>query len=190
MTRKLFLVVLSSMLLFATGIGTAMAATVGISTLDGSAEIWVEPCTHFDVELYLELTSHDITTIQNIDSDNGIKGFTVDFNWDDSLVEYVGLTGGSRYTLVSEMDPSQGDEGIKGYNFGSPIAESHVLATLEFHCLGPGDTVVDPVGHFVDNINFGMAEGGFLENVVELDYLDGTVNQVPIPSTLLLLGTG
>lgn len=191
MKRKAFLAILSFMLLFATGIGTAMGATVGISAPDGSTEIWVEPSTHFDVELYLELTPGEITAIQAIDATNGITGYTVDIVW-DPLVELVNYLGGSRYTIVDKIDPVMGDYGFAGYNFSSPIAESHVLATLELHCLAPGDTDLLPLGHFGTGTDFALFQGGFLENVVELNYQGITIHQtaVPIPATLLLLGSG
>ena len=185
MKSKLFLVVLSVLLITALGVGTAISANiVGLRAVDptivnpdGVIEI-PEIDTTFDVELFLDLDS-DISA-------NGITGFTVDILW-DPLVAYESSNKGSLYTTMDVTDNAPEQIELNGYNFGDAIAEDHVLATLSLRCIGLGWTELLPVGHFEDAINIALADGTYLEN---LGYEGITINQVPIPGTVLLFGSG
>jgi hypothetical protein len=206
MRQKLFCISLCAVLFTFFGIGTAFSALVGIrDTATDATEIWVEPCTFFEVELFLELSGAESTSIAS----NGITGFTVDIIWDE-LVGLVSFTKGSGYESMTGGNPTPNlpnDEwtGAKlelaGYTptAGSNITQSHVMGTFNLHCLNPGDTTLVPEGHFSNpDTNWGLADNtSWLEDVLSpgsgvsgVTYEGITIHQTPLPPAILLFGSG
>ncbi|MFH1147390.1 MAG: hypothetical protein V1736_06745 [Pseudomonadota bacterium] len=177
--------------------GTTLAATVGLRDQNGASEIWVKPCTVFEVDLYLDLTSNEIGMLsQNLD---GLTGYSIGILW-DPLVELTGLAKGDRWSILdpkkSNGDPLVvppswcGDRiTLYGYNFGAPIAQSNTFATLTLHCLAPGDTALVPRESIPD---FSLALASFqdLTDITTVNFQPILIHQTPVPGALLLLGSG
>ena len=200
MKRRMIVSIFSVTFLLMFGIGTAFSATVGIREVGTEAtEIWVEPCTDFTVELYLELSSTEETAI----ADSGIGGWYVDIIWDD----LVGLTGYDSFYDLKVTDPSTGAspvfewvgatgsrlwiDGFLGID-DDPFKTSHVLALLDLHCLGFGDTDLIAVNTF-DTDNFFLLTDtydDYLEDLTTVIYQGITIHQTPIPASVLLLASG
>lgn len=188
--KRISFIVFLSVALFAGVMGTAFAATVSLIDTAGNSKISVKPSSTFQVDLYLKLSQDDVAQLAN----NGLVGYTVAVNW-DPLVQLTGYTKGPLYTAVDVTDadtskaplmPWVGNKiNLNGYNFGDPIAQSHVLETFNLHCLAPGDTRLVPQDQ-IPGISFALADGRYLN----VDYQAMSIHQTPIPGALLFMGSG
>lgn len=186
---KLLLAFLLSVIVAFATVVPAMAATIGLrptATYAGllQGDILTIPNVGdvFDVELFLESGGDDLS--------GGIVGYTVDVIWDNLIGFGDFNTDTSPYSPTDVTDSRPAKIELQGYNFGSAITSDHVLGIFNLSCLGEGWTDLIPVGHFEDPINVSFADGSYLT----VDYEGLTIRQgecvVPIPSTLLLLGSG
>jgi len=186
---KLLLVsTLAVIVAFATAV-PAISATIGLrptaayaSLLEGDIMTIPNVGNAFEVELFLESGGDDLS--------GGIVGYTVDIIW-DNLIGFGGFnTDTSPYTITDVTDLRPEMIQLAGFNFGSAITSDHVLGIFNLSCLGEGLTDLIPTGHFDSDINVAFADGSYLT----VDYEGLTIRQgecvVPIPSTLLLLGSG
>jgi len=186
---KLLLVsTLAVIVAFATAV-PAISATIGLrptaayaSLLEGDIMTIPNVGDAFEVELFLESGGDDLS--------GGIVGYTVDIIW-DNLIGFGGFnTDTSPYTITDVTDLRPEMIQLAGFNFGSAITSDHVLGIFNLSCLGEGLTDLIPTGHFDSDINVAFADGSYLT----VDYEGLTIRQgecvVPIPSTLLLLGSG
>ena len=202
--RNRLLVLLSSVaLVTCLAAAPAFSATVGIREADSKAtEIWVKPCTNFAVEVFIDLSADETAAI--VDTNHGgIVGATIDVLW-DPLVELLDWAKSDNYDGVDVKDAATGNPPVNpwvgdkiemdAYNiFGTPNEGSHVIETLFLHCLFPGDTELMTLPHFTEGanqVNIALASTLDLSCVTPVCFEGIVIHQTPIPSTLLLLGSG
>jgi len=146
-------------------------------------EITVDPCQEFTLELWIDgvPTGH-----------GGLPTWLVDIQI-DPLVEYVEHAPLTYPYSVTKIDPYSAQEpaiAFYGWDISwEPPDGSFQLASITFHCLAPGITHIIPMEHFgLAAGDFVMGDDYLLDN--ELTFQGVKVTQTPIPTTLLLLGSG
>jgi hypothetical protein len=202
---KNFLLMLVVFTLSIVIVNTASAATVGLRQAGTDLnEIWVLPGDSFTVELFIDFDPEELA-LPIFSGANGIVGATIDIEF-DSFVDYTPLTfvKGTGWTFGDVTDVG-GKLDIIMYNFGIPIAADNIIATLDFVCLAPVDSIISAMEHYAPSLssNFGFSDSitnleEALANGLNKDIADAiiydslTVHQspIPIPSSLLLLGGG
>lgn len=179
--------------------GPAVAAIIGLRPVDqnilnAEGEIQVLPDSFFDVQLYFEgLTSLNLGS-------NGLVAMGVSVVW-DPLVNLTGATNGGKWPNMSitpspgQTPPAQVDIYADVPFNAAPISQDHIIATFTLHCLGEGETTLMPKGTLDVPFNFALANFDYLDSQITFQGI--TINQespfvpvVPIPSALLLFGSG
>ena len=150
-----------------------------------TGEIVVPVCTEFDVEVYMSgLSGTDLAPAE------GLVSYTMGIVW-DPLVEVVSVSPGDWEAVVPNATEMP-DRFLLAGSLGAaaePINTDHVMATLTLHCLGEGVTELMPEGQFPGPFNFALDNAMALDD--DISFQGITIRQVvPIPSALLLLGSG
>lgn len=104
----------------------------------------------------------------------------------DPLV--LALTGAPAIGPSWNPVPASDGDGLAGLAFPVPVTGPDVLlATLTFETLAPGLTGLSASATMGDlSEGFALLSGGFAQE----NFIDGSVNVVPLPATLLLFGSG
>lgn len=180
--------------LLLTSIGTAGAVTL---SLDPTTQT-VVPSTLFNIDLLVGgLTTPGVPRTL-------VGDFDIDILYNPSQMEFKGYKLGTKLGDVSlgeALDWSLGDPTASGAIdlaevslllpqelSGIQTTDPFILATLQFHCLRPGKSVVeidpsDPLFTYKVGDEFGSPLPVIIAGPAE-------VNQVPEPSTFLLFGAG
>lgn len=174
-------------------VSSAMAATVyfrealpGLESGDPITEMTVAPCGDFEFDVWIS----DVPT-----GHYGLKtwylkvwvGNQLESGEQASYVSFMALDGWT----VKHMEP--GDTGYYGPGWtgiaSCPGSDGDVpLVRLTYHCEQAGTVTITPASYYEGlYADFGMCDGTDLWNV---NYEGMKLNQVPIPSTALLLGSG
>jgi hypothetical protein len=200
MTKRLTIVLFSFLLVLAFSTGTAFSATVGLRPVDSSLlnqqdQIEVPVSTVFQFDLFFTGFLQDFT---NTSASNGLTDFTINILW-DPLIELRSVTPASNFTggfftvtpTPNETLPTIPSSVFLGGGIGSTAfnTDEFVLATLEVHCAGFGFTELLTEQWFSGSFNWALQNGETLDET-SLNYAGIGINQVPIPSTILLLGGG
>jgi|LGOV01.1.fsa_nt_gb hypothetical protein len=195
MSKRFFGAGLVMMLVVALFAGSASSAIIGLKPTDSSilnsdGDVEVLVCTEFEVDLYVE----DLAQVPNVDSANPLVAFTLGVDWDD-LVSFEKFTPNRTWWSTIDVDPPPGpgvipDEvALKGYAATVAPSDDHIIGTFLLHCVDEGKTTLTPLGQIPAPFNFALADGTFIDEHIVFENL--TIKQVvPIPSTLLLLGSG
>jgi hypothetical protein len=179
--------------------GSVSAAVIGLrpvgldpSAIIGPNEIRILPSAEFTVELFFE----DMKAPPPIVTPGrSLVGYTLGVEW-DPLIDLRGVGSGDWQIVdskpVSADLPVAGLDmperlQLTGFDFAG-IADDNIMATLLLYCSGAGKSVLTPEGWFDQEINFSMDNGVFV-NEQFIDYQSLTVHQVPIPASVLLLGS-
>lgn len=189
MKRKIFFIGLLIAVITPLFAGSAFSATIGLRPVDPGiltpqGYIEVPLCTSFDVELYFEgLSALEL-------GENGLVAMGLTIDWDPLVTFEDGVNAGE---LWSSMSFTQGSGPVIDMYADvaadkSPISQDHIIAILSLHCIGLGWTELIPRGTIPVPYNFALADGTYLD--AEIDFQGISINQVPIPGTLLLLGSG
>ena len=125
--------------------------------------------------------------------ENGLvaMGFTIEW---DPLVTFengvnAGPWGSMGFTPAPGPVPPETIDIYADVEYGEPaISDDHIIAILTLHCIGLGWTDLIPRGTIPVPFNFALADGTYLDDKIEFQGI--SINQVPIPGTLLLLGSG
>ncbi len=168
--------------------------TVGLRPVDSgllnnSGQIEVPVCTTFDVELYFNgLSTYDFGNDVS-GSPIGLVGINLGILW-DPLVEFVSFQTGSTWPML-DVTPSAGPTvplkvTINGINFSDPINSDHSIGIFTLHCIGAGLTDLIPFA--TTPASFALSDYTPIDNLIAFQGV--TINQVPIPSSLFLLGGG
>jgi hypothetical protein len=190
--RKKFLLSVLLVLMFVWA-GSAFSATIGLRAKDPSivdeGVIIVEPCTVFELDLYIE----GMAALPTVSPDNPWVGFVLDIAW-DPLVAFEGFNNNLEWWTTIDVSPTP-DQGLippkvelNGYAAAVAPSEDHVIGTFVLHCMGPGETALAVEPRFEFPFNLSLADGSFIDDSVSFESV--VINQVPIPGALLLLGSG
>lgn len=210
MIRKslLLLVSLAVVLIFAStnamaydyvyGVGTRPDSSLYFTDLSGNWIIGIEevdPGTSFEFDMWLS----DVPLNQS-----GIKAAYWDLMYgqeigytDDNFQSYL-QTGNDPMAIYGESHKPAGwsAQGFTAVDiFGSSGPDGDVkLMKITMDCEGPGVTEIQSIFHWEDDTNFGMYDGTRYNDPLnppyQFAYEKITVSQVPIPGTVLLLGSG
>jgi hypothetical protein len=173
----------------------AFSATLGIRPVDLSimkdGVAIVTPDTNFNVELYFE----GLGTAVDGKQAQGLVAMGVSIIW-DPLVAFEGAVGNPAVPWNMSFTPTPSNGLVPAIVdiyadvpfAADPIGADHVFATLTLHCLGAGLTELIPRGTLDFPYNFALDNYSYLDDAIQFEGL--SINQVPIPSTLLLLGGG
>jgi len=196
MKTKLFLRGLSIVLVIGLFAVPAFSATIGLRPVDPSiltdqGYIKVPVCTTFDVQLYFE-------GLPLFDEGVGLVGMGVTVDWDPLVTLENAIVGDGvtdipwRMTFTPPPGPGVMPEKLDIYgdvsHMDPPISEDHVIATFALHCVGVGWTELIPHGTLDSPYNFALSDFTYLDDQITFESL--TINQVPIPGSVLLLGSG
>jgi len=200
MNKKLMMSVLTLLLFFGLSIGSSFAAVVGLRGVDLTpnlqGQIEVPVSSVFEVELFFDgLDEYS----DAVNSEGGLTGFLVDIQW-DPLIEFVSAEGDSRlggsggfFTATPVPDqpiPNLVEiGGTVGQQYDPFTEDFIVLSTLTLQCVAPGLTTLTTTPHFSFGFNWSL-ESGLTLDEAGLNYEGIAINQVPIPSAILLLGGG
>ena len=149
----------------------------------GTDEITVNVCEYFTFHLWMS----DVP-------DPGLMNWYHDIVL-DPLVEVAEVHIKSPFDGMHKV---VGDElEMSGYVMTGGVAGEVVpLANITFHCIGVGETDLTQAWHFDIAENFVLANWTAIDtdmlypNTVAFDPVTIHINQVPIPTALLLLGSG
>ena len=181
----------------------AVLMVIGVSSMASAAAVWYDVSVSPNPDQFTGGPVNEVTVnvseifwvdvfIDGIPADDGLQssGFLANFNTNLFSVTPGTVIGSPPWLFGSiTWDNTIGEVDFVGSNFGSePTGDGIWLARIEFHCEGIGS----------DTINFGLHGGAFDDFVlVSGSVLDATttfatltINQVPIPGSVLLLGTG
>ena len=186
-------------------VGPAFSATIGLRPSDPGlinpdGLIEVQVGQQFDLELYF-----DFADLDDFKGGNGLVAFSMTIDWDPlvKLLEvrlpfppiWTTMDPSVDGSLLDLLDPSQDllptvpeKVSFNAYQFATPIAHDHILAYFTLECIGPGYTELTPHGTFDDLINFALDNYKYFDD--QITFIPAKISQVPIPSTLLLLGGG
>ena len=189
--RKIYLLAVSFFVAVVFWYSTAM----GYSVYPGIDEITVEPENYFEISYYFGGLGTD---------HGGLKAWYLDIVWDNSIIEIENPASDITFhdwDIPTVIDPlenhGQYSIGLTAFQMFNPskTGEEIALATIRYHCLGPGQATIYPRPHFellgTDFKGDITLDEFVLDEFVTFDVIT-EINQVPIPipSTLLLLGTG
>jgi len=182
-----------TLLTLAVFIVMAFSATIALS-----AVIYLDSPLDEDKDGIIEIlkcTEFDINVLMDGIPSPGLTSYYLDLEL-DPLVEIVSVTPYVHPFMVSEIPPITARElpyaiGLNGLNLSAGVQGNDVLlATITFHCKDIGWTELNPMYHFVspDLSDFTLADNVSLDGGIEFQGI--TINQVPIPCTVLLFGSG
>ncbi|ARU56363.1 hypothetical protein OLMES_2300 [Oleiphilus messinensis] len=133
-------------------------------------------------------------SIENATSDD-VYGFLLDVNFDDALVDFVGITFG---TDIGGVIPSYADHTDNGnaifveeFSFGTAgeldgQADSFTLATLTFEAINVGMSLFN-----LSNVEFSDGNGfEIVFDTIGNDSITINSNEIPVPATGLLMVVG
>ena len=186
--KKVYLSILTLFVAMAFWTSAGVAAPMLHMDIDGypvgTNEITVNVCENFTFHLWLS----DVP-------DSGLMNWYHDIVL-DPLVEVIDVhikpewQGGYGRIVGNELEMS-------GYVLTGGVGGEVVpLANITFHCIGAGETDLTQAWHFDIPENFVLADYTSIDEAMgfsetrAFDPLTIHVNQVPIPSALLLLGSG
>jgi len=185
--KKILLIIIC---LFLASVGTAAAVTLSLET---STPV-VDPCTYFGVDLV-------VSGLGNYEPDS-VGDFDIDILYDPTLMEFDSYSLGTYLGAVDWVEAEDWSWGefspgaidlaevslLPALTLSGMQPDEFILATVTFHCLGPGISQIlidnsDPLFTYKVGNEFGgmfdVTVGGPL-----------TITQTPEPCTILLIGTG
>ena len=153
-------------------------------------EAWtLKPCEVMWVELYVDMSmpglfGHQTSIYFDPDQLEVTPGTTVDKTvWD--FIPWTKLPGDDGLRPNGQIAMGGGDDSM------DMEAGTIHLGTLELHCINPGVSTLNADVYDPDMKNWMLVDGTVLDNLDNaILWPTAEINQVPIPSTLLLLGTG
>jgi len=174
MAKKLLLI---CTLVAALACVNVMPAEATISLEFNPSAIVVDPCDIFFVDLVADIPQQD-----------AILGWGLDLVYDDTQMEWTSLIIGPDWMPLPPPPATDDGFGALLPYAGFPISGDDILlATLDFHCLGPGFSWLD-----VDVTPGDPTEGFLLPTGLFAEWTSTplAVTQTPEPATLFLIGTG
>lgn len=168
-------------------VSVASASSILHMDIEGYAtgidEITLNPCDDFIVHLC-------ITDVP----DPGLTSWSHDIEM-DGPVEFVDFQASSAWDAYDGVVEGSSLE-MYGLDFTGISGSTVLLADITFHCLGVGTALLTQGWHFPIAQNFVLGNGSVLDTGMgfpetsSFDPLTITINQVPIPATVLLLASG
>lgn len=133
-------------------------------------------------------------SVANATSDD-VYGFLLDVNFDDAVVDFVGITFGTEIGGVTPSYADHTDNGnaisVEEYSFGAAgeldgQADSFTVATLTFEAINVGMSVFN-----ISNPLFFDGEGfEIVFDTIGNDSITINNNEIPVPATGLLMLVG
>lgn len=182
-TKKVLILLISLSVFFISASASATLITVGF---DPSSIISV-PGDTFSTDL-----------IVNIDLTSPISSFGLDITFDSDILDIVGAVVDSSTFGGSTVDfTTDGLIELTGFVFPPPFGPGQVsggltLPTLTFLSVAVGTTALTPeitIGDPTEGFGIPFPPGG-LVSLSDITLEVGSVLVVPVPATMLLLGTG
>ena len=185
-TLSLFFILFLSL-----GVGTVSAAPVldfGIDINEDSVfenDFSIAPGGSQAIDLYAVVTDDAVM------DPLFLQGFAVDLRYDSNLMNVTAASVDTlQWPFGANADfATDGSVVLKGGALNAPPGMPALLASITFMCEAPGTSdlwVLDPDPSFDD---FGLSNGAILDDQLTGQVI-GSVNQVPIPGAVWLLGSG
>ena len=173
--------------------GSVNAATVGLKPVDlglisGVNEITVAPGDVFELELFISELDADLSSLSSL----GLVGMAVGIKSGAPGVvfrDYVPNAGVAWQQTVTSAPDVYTILGQVPFT-ASPISLDHVIGTFTVQAIGPDPVVTISTGLANDSFPFNFSTNEWADFDPYVSFEDLTVNAVPVPSSLLLLGGG